>query len=398
MLTMLMYILLNLFFISQCQAISYSKISLNDPRYTWMDEQIADNFSYIPHITAQELEECWNHVKRDQDNFTRYQIINSKVYGPRGALYDLMNILTKIYPIPDVDFIYYYGDDCSSYFCKNNTVVPILGSTADYQDRASRSIMFADRLYDILSETTGWNQIISSTNAAYISAPSWEQKIAKAWWRGVPSDGAWGAGGPYKVNEWHKAPRGKAVYLSHYVAPHDIDAAFIPFGQVADIVDNYQKFIKIVPMAAPLPRTHAMGYKYHLNLDGQTATFPGYQWRLLTGGVTFKQDSFKMMWFYGGLKPWVHYIPFERYCGDLIQKIAWAKQHDATAKTIGTNARIFALNNIMPEHVLLYCYKVLLTYASLQKFTPRPYNTEQRPRPSPYTVGNQKWKTWDDDM
>ena len=80
--------------------------------------------------------------------------------------------------------------------------------------------------------------------------------------------------------------------------------------------------------------------------------------------------NFSIQFFYNELSPWKHYVPVKSDLSDLPEKILWAKTHDEEAKLIADNAREFALTHIMPEHILLYCYKVLIKYASLQKFQP----------------------------
>ena len=51
-------------------------------------------------------------------------------------------------------------------------------------------------------------------------------------------------------------------------------------------------------------------------------------------------------------------------------KIIDSKVYGEEARKIGENGRIFAQTHLMPDQIVLYCYKVLLKYASLQKFQP----------------------------
>jgi hypothetical protein len=101
-----------------------------------------------------------------------------------------------------------------------------------------------------------------------------------------------------------------------------------------------------------------------------TCTYPGTQWRLLSGCATFKQESDDIMWFFSLLQPWVQYIPLKRDLTDVLDKIHWARSHDAEVHQIAQNARALALAHLMPEHIVLYCAKTLLKYASLQRFSP----------------------------
>lgn len=66
----------------------------------------------------------------------------------------------------------------------------------------------------------------------------------------------------------------------------------------------------------------------------------------------------------------MHYISINTDLSDLVSKIKWAQQNDSQAKAIANQGRKFAQENMMPENVLKYCYKVIVRYASLQRFQP----------------------------
>ena len=110
-----------------------------------------------------------------------------------------------------------------------------------------------------------------------------------------------------------------------------------------------------------------MQYKYQLNIDGTVAAYR-FPYLLAGGSVVFKQveiyyinlsvhfmrhqicftnnihsillvqDSPYYEHFYSDIKPDVHYIPIKADLSDLIEKIQWAKTHDAEVKQIGLNA------------------------------------------------------------
>lgn len=361
---------------------SIRKLPLSSPEHDWMDEQIKEDFAQVEvnGIQFNDFERAWEGCKTS--DYCRFQVINSKVYGAKGAIKDLLETMVRNYSVPDVDFIYCYYD------CNSGGPIPIFGSAK--KRGAYNAIQFVDKFYDILCQDIGWNdhhkgwnELIHIMVDAKYKWP-WHQKIGKVFWRGTPSD-LWGCGGAYKTASWNVAPRGKCVYLSKYVAPEDIDAAFVPFFKIHNLVDDYQSFTATVPMSEFVQHVDHLRYKYQLNLDGMTATYPGLHWRLLSGCLTFKQETDDEMWYYKGIKPWVHYIPVKIDCSDLIEKIHWAKANDDEAHKIALNAQLFTVKNLMPEHILLYCYKVLLKYASLQKFTPKPYTEFQTPHPGPHS-------------
>lgn len=340
---------------------SFSAIPLDMPEYKWMDEAISENFSYCLEnkITIEKLEKTWSEVKADTDNFRRYQIINSEIIGPKGVIYNFLSTLVKLYSVPDIDFIY-----CSADSYGRTHDAPIL--IASMSRGIPNLILFTDRMFEITRPDLSWNLWIREINNSYSKWP-WKEKIEKAYWRGTPSDSV------YSTETWTRFPRGKLVYLSHFIAPDDVDATFCLSAGALGCIRDGDRFLQSVPIVSFPPMSDVTQYKYHVNIDGATCVYPTFQWKLLSGGLTFKihRDE-QIQWFYPGLKPSVHYISVQGDLSDLIEKIQWAKTHDEESKQIAENARHFALNNLMPEHILYYCYKVLLKYASMQDFSPEP--------------------------
>jgi len=344
-------------------------LHLNIPEYEWMDKTISKEFQPFEKDGIR-LEDIDNVMACNASEFCRFKIVNSKVYGPNIALKNLLVTMTELYTVPDVDFIYYNADVLTThllnkiYNLKDKKTAPIFVSAKN--KNLNRAVLLVDWYYDILSEKKGsWNGLIEEIQSNQSRWP-WEKKINKLFWRGVPSDG----GGLSETINWANYPRGKLVYLSHFVAPQDIDAAFAGACFEDPRFILAPEFKKHVPCSNMVSQVDHLQYKYQPVMDGVTSTWPGYQWRLLSGCVTFKQETDEIMWFYEPLSPWVHYIPFQKDCSDILERIHWARSHDKQAKKIAKNAKHFVLNNLMPEHILLYCYKALLTYASLQRFSP----------------------------
>ena len=348
-------------------------LPLNLQEHQWMNEHISKEFAFFKNgIQLEDLEKTWERL--DSSYYGRYQVIDSKVSGPEGGIKNLLNVMVQQYRVPDVDFIYAYQQD----YGVPVGPIPIFAS-AKKQD-AAEVITFIDWYYDILNnDKPGWNKLIRDLINNQ-DKWKWKEKTNKLFWRGAITDGQ------YTPLNWTQFPRGKIVYLSHYITPEEIDAAFCRFssnnlGIIAP--EDADQFRAQVPYSPLISQVDHLQYKYQIALDGVTATYPGFQWRLLSGCVTFKQETDDIMWFYAGLKPWFHYIPVKKDCSDILEKLRWAKAHDKVAHAIARCAKNFALNNLMPEHILLYCYKVLVKYASLQRFTPKPYTKPQPPQLCP---------------
>ena len=335
----------------------------------WIDGASEAEFSRFNEqgITLKNLEKTWAKVSSDL-HFKRYKVIRSKVYGPNSPIKELLKVLVKNFPVPDLDFIYYHQDilrkeDLVRAKMKESKVyAPIFVSAKKKSE--DRLVLFIDYVYLINDFTTGWNrllQLITENHGKY----DWSSKTEKALWRGAASDAI------YSWENWQKHPRGHAVYLSEYVYPNLIDAAFTHYGKFSNESVDQPLFNERLGLRPFMPQVDQMKYKYLVDIDGVSCSGTSLKWKLLSGSLVMKQDSADVMWFSSQLIPWEHYVPLKKDVSDLVEKVLWARKNDEDAKQIGENGRAFALEHLTPEHTLLYCFKVLKKYASLQRFQPK---------------------------
>ena len=113
--------------------------------------------------------------------------------------------------------------------------------------------------------------------------------------------------------------------------------------------------------------------KFALCLDGATIA-----WRLpalLRSGqlVMLDDTSAAIGHWYQALQPWVHYVPIasDSY-EDIFNTTKFLIANDDLAQSIAENGRRFARELITPLSSECYIKKMLETYASLMRFTPRP--------------------------
>jgi hypothetical protein len=262
----------------------------------------------------------------------------------------------KRYKVPDVDFIYYSHDVLrKDFFKKSKKYAPIFVSAKSVN--LHKTILFIDWYYDITNQSGGWNAMIQAIQE---SQEKWPTKINQLFWRGGTNDGY------YTPLTWMTIPRGKLVYESKCLHNPLIDAAFVGVHSFACSDPQY-----FIPYSSPpIPVASQLKYKYHIDIDGVTSTFTAIQWKLLSGSLVMKQVTDQRMWYSSELIPWKHYVPLKKDLSDLQEKLTWALEHDLEAEQIGNRGKEFALTHLMPEHFLLYGYKVLKKYAALQKFKP----------------------------
>ncbi|MEA1832409.1 glycosyl transferase family 90 [Methylobacterium durans] len=155
----------------------------------------------------------------------------------------------------------------------------------------------------------------------------WSERRDTLLWRGTTTGVA---------DNWRDLPRVKLciwaklsphreyldIYLSDIVQRSDDDAEAIRqeniIGQFVSAAD-FQK------------------YKYHIDIDGNTNSWPGLFIKLLTGSTVLKVESehgYKQ-WYYDKLKPWFNYIPVSSDLSDLDDIVLWLKNNDSKAEKIG---------------------------------------------------------------
>lgn len=351
---------------------------LGEPPAPWMIEQLTQDFAPFTEkkIQADSVEKTFEQIYQRLKflpEITHFRILNNKLYKfvPEGAPFSYRDTLTEkmlktllLYAkLPDCDFILCGMDGIPEYFVPEdfylmanpNDQAPILAQ-AKRESVASNYIVL---IPDQFSLCRLWHQDILEVLEANKKI-SWDQKIPKAVWRGGLTD----TGEPTDdrfVPHYNKTPRFLLCQMA-FERPESLDAGFA-------YLDN-QEIKALVKerglWKTPLSKSEHLAYKYLPVLDGRMCTYPGYQWRLLSSSVCLKQESDEVQWFYGALKPYVHYIPVQNDLSDLLKKILWAKEHDEEAKIIADQATKFASENLRFEDVYFYLYLTLSHYAKHQ--------------------------------
>jgi len=347
-----------------------SKLFANESACEWMDEAIEKDFApFSSGITLEMIDKVASQWYR----YGRFKIINNQVFGPPSATYNLLGFLCTKYEIPDVEFIFLLEDgfihEPTNGQRNPSTALdgPVFGSTKC--DEFTHVLHFADWKFDpsksqpqYASQSYDW-AYSSILVEEYSQSIPWSEKKPMAMWRGGLQGGY-----DYSPKNFFNTPRGMACLLSSQ-RPDIIDAGTNWGGDhpvVAKLITpDFEPRRNFEPIA------HQMAYKYQINIDGHTSTYPGLQWRLLSNCTVLKQETENKMWYFYALKPWVHYVPLKEDLSDLVEKVEWCINNDDLAYQIAMEGRKFAQENLLPEHCLLYCYKALKKYAELQRFTPQ---------------------------
>lgn len=328
----------------------------------WAKEQMAADFSPFSDISQKSLDETFQKISEQNIPVYRYRIIGGNIYrkpendhAGRAAVYDkMLRRIHKAKKLPSVDFILCVMDGVPevyvpSRFWVTENQAPLLCWA---KKRGAPALVLVPDF--LVTRESGWHRDLREVNEKYEAIP-WEAREEQAFWRGAASDKV------YTLENYREKPRYRISRLSHQ-HPEVVNAGFC--RAPAEVSQAFSELI-----VGNTPVSGHLIYKYLPVLDGWMCTFPGFQWRLLSGSLTLKQESDEVQYFYSALKPFVHYVPVKNNMDDLLEKILWAKEHDAECKAIAENARAFALENLMPNQIYAYLYWVLNEYAALQSFS-----------------------------
>ncbi|KAJ7636348.1 glycosyl transferase family 90-domain-containing protein [Roridomyces roridus] len=187
----------------------------------------------------------------------------------------------------------------------------------------------------------------------------WAAKQPKLYWRGSSN------GGHIIGQNYRTFPRFRLVPIAR-AHPTLIDAQITnfwgshctyecesgPIEQEFDIGEQHKR-----------PREAVFGYKYVLDLDGNT--FSGrYLGLLKSGSLVFKSTAFTE-YFSDWLKPYEHYIPVKVDLSDLVERVQWAIDNDVEARRIQQQGKRFAEEVITDQQNDCYFAAVLLEWARL---------------------------------
>lgn len=184
----------------------------------------------------------------------------------------------------------------------------------------------------------------------------WGKKENKLFWRGKTTDSV-------DITEIRlNSPRVSLVKLTKQF-PDRYDARLTKILSTDAVQIKQVKELCGEPVPFASTREH-LPFKYQITLDGTTATFPGYIWRMGSGCVNIKQNSANEQWFYDLFKPNVHYLPVATDLSNLDTTLITAKTHDVEMKEMSMRARQVVEQELTPSKVFGYLVELLNAYAA----------------------------------
>ncbi len=340
----------------------------------WMEEQIRDDFApFLSGISKRNVDETFAAIRKNYPHpaIVRYRIINNELYryyneGEELSLEDTsyekaLKTLLLFVSFKDMDFILssldgipLFDQPKDFYFTRSKELqAPVLCSAKIKQTP------FIILVPDWRSVDSWWAIEIKKVLKASAKTP-WEKKKNFAFWRGSLTNLA-----RYKLCQISQSfPKYLDAKINAKLEAKELQMQLEKEGIYGDL--SWVEWDKILEN------------KYLPLIDGVMAASPGFQSRLLSNSVTFKQEFEGVQWFFKEIKPFVHYIPIKKDLSDLIDMIKWAEAHDEEFRKIAQASTDFVLDNLMFEDVYLYLYLVLKEYSSLQNLNKKEIKKEMR--------------------
>ena len=120
-----------------------------------------------------------------------------------------------------------------------------------------------------------------------------------------------------------------------------MDLGISKISQVAN-PDNVRAELESVGLFREyVPSPQFNRYRYQIDIDGNTNSWPGLLMKLLTGSPVLKVASPRdyRQWYYNQLVPWHNFVPVAADMSDLADKVQWLIANDDIGQRIGAAGR-----------------------------------------------------------
>jgi hypothetical protein len=154
-----------------------------------------------------------------------------------------------------------------------------------------------------------------------------------AFWRGASTG--------VRTADVMELPRVRLCTLGLQMGPK----ADIGLNRLVGVDDEEAKAVAAANLIRPEVRLdHLDRYRVHIDIDGNSNSWPGLLTKLHSGSPVMKVQSpwgFRQ-WYYDRLKPWENYVPVRSDMSDLEEKLDYLLAHPAQAEAIGEQGRALA--------------------------------------------------------
>ncbi|MBV8848822.1 MAG: hypothetical protein JOZ16_04470 [Methylobacteriaceae bacterium] len=186
-----------------------------------------------------------------------------------------------------------------------------------------------------------------------VSLPMWRDRRNAIAWRGSVT----GGGDFYSPSD---IPRVQLALRCRDIAVADV-ALFGVHSTMAGIFppEQIEAFITAERLEGDRWHMPHFGtYRYAIDIDGHANAWAFLE-KLILGCCVLKVGSPYEQWFYGDLRPWVHYVPVRADLSDLDERIDWCLVHQDECEWIAQNGARFAASCTYEREVCRACGPML---------------------------------------
>lgn len=202
------------------------------------------------------------------------------------------------------------------------------------------------------------NELMAEIERAVEAFP-WDNKEEKMFWVGAANGGNY-----HDARQWRLAPRSQLALFA-LDNPDIIWAKFTSIKDEKHICSEMKQMDLLICSHKRISPFDSCKYKYLIDVDGYSCGFQRCRWILQSNCVPIKQRSSNVQWFYSGLNPFQHYVPYQTDCSDLPDLINWLRNNDDKAKKIALEGKRFHKKYLDFDTTYLYLYHVLKEYNKL---------------------------------
>lgn len=162
----------------------------------------------------------------------------------------------------------------------------------------------------------------------------WKDRRDVFFWRGSTTG---------MSENWYELPRVKICQWARDKNCNKFDIKIVDIVQRSE-ADTFE-ILQDKITGSHIPASKFIEYKYHIDIDGNTNSWPGLFLKLITGSPVIKVNSAMgyKQWYYDKLIPWHNYVPVSSDLSDIDIVIERLQQDPANAENIGLNGRELAL-------------------------------------------------------
>lgn len=140
-----------------------------------------------------------------------------------------------------------------------------------------------------------------------------------------------------RAEAWDKLSRtSRLAFVKQWSDHPDFDLGVVMAWRFREFADD--------PLLAPFCRPRAgpdlmNRYRYQLYMAGYDHG-SNFITAIDSQSVLLKEEDGWEVFYSDRFKPWIHYIPLERYCADITEKLAWARENPSKCKEMSRAARV----------------------------------------------------------